>query len=270
MSVVGSPSTPRKDPHHFLEAQDRKDLSKGGQESGYSTPEGQQQKPKKVIYEVVVWCVLPSYTSYFIQKINQSEQEEMSCDFKTELICRLKWSRSDRTIPWEFDLELILVRWHGNSWIGGLYECDLTECCEPHVLPYSWDVDHHHFDPSLWCCLYWGLVGNNYGWPSNYSKMVLFSLFFTVDVSCMCIQTKTWEPSAIKVHILLYAVWSRFKKEQSVFTITIIWYVCFFNVHFYDTDFCSNKSEKKKTRMCIGATHTRHVSHNYSTSLKHF
>ncbi|XP_052674901.1 hemicentin-1-like isoform X1 [Crassostrea angulata] len=50
----GSPSTPRKDPHHFLEAQDRKDLSKGGQESGYSTPEGQQQKPKKVIYEVVV------------------------------------------------------------------------------------------------------------------------------------------------------------------------------------------------------------------------
>lgn len=136
MSVVGSPSTPRKDPHHFLEAQDRKDLSKGGQESGYSTPEGQQQKPKKVIYEVVVWCVLPSYTSYFIQKINQSEQEEMSCDFKTELICRLKWSRSDRTIPWEFDLELILVRWHGNSWIGGLYECDLTECCEPHVLPY--------------------------------------------------------------------------------------------------------------------------------------
>lgn len=115
MSVVGSPSTPRKDPHHFLEAQDRKDLSKGGQESGYSTPEGQQQKPKKVIYEVVVWCVLPSYTSYFIQKINQSEQEEMSCDFKTELICRLKWSRSDRTIPWEFDLELILVRWHGNS-----------------------------------------------------------------------------------------------------------------------------------------------------------
>lgn len=192
MSVVGSPSTPRKDPHHFLEAQDRKDLSKGGQESGYSTPEGQQQKPKKVIYEVVVWCVLPSYTSYFIQKINQSEQEEMSCDFKTELICRLKWSRSDRTIPWEFDLEQILVRWHGNSWIGGLYECDLTECCEPHVLPYSWDVDHHHFDPSLWCCLYWGLVGNNYGWPSNYSKMVLFSLFFTVDVSCMCIQTKTW------------------------------------------------------------------------------
>lgn len=113
--VVGSPSTPRKDPHHFLEAQDRKDLSKGGQESGYSTPEGQQQKPKKVIYEVVVWCVLLSYTSYFIQKINQSEKEEMSCDFKTELICRLKWSRSDRTIPWEFDLELILVRWHGNS-----------------------------------------------------------------------------------------------------------------------------------------------------------
>lgn len=54
LSVVGSPSTPRKDPHHFLEAQDRKDLSKGGQESGYSTPEGQQQKPKKVIYEVVV------------------------------------------------------------------------------------------------------------------------------------------------------------------------------------------------------------------------
>jgi len=51
----GSPSTPRKDPHHFLEAHDdRKDMSKGGPESGYSTPEGQQQKPKKVIYEVVV------------------------------------------------------------------------------------------------------------------------------------------------------------------------------------------------------------------------
>nr|XP_022324677.1 hemicentin-1-like isoform X3 [Crassostrea virginica] len=50
-----SPSTPRKDPHHFLEAHDdRKDMSKGGPESGYSTPEGQQQKPKKVIYEVVV------------------------------------------------------------------------------------------------------------------------------------------------------------------------------------------------------------------------
>ncbi|XP_061183978.1 cell adhesion molecule DSCAM-like isoform X2 [Saccostrea echinata] len=50
----GSPSTPRKDPHHFLEApDDRKDVSKGGQESGYSTPEG-HVKPKKVIYEVVV------------------------------------------------------------------------------------------------------------------------------------------------------------------------------------------------------------------------
>ncbi|XP_056010232.1 hemicentin-1-like isoform X3 [Ostrea edulis] len=50
----GSPSTLRKDPPNFLEAQDeRKDTSKSGQESGYSTPEG-QQKPKKVIYEVVV------------------------------------------------------------------------------------------------------------------------------------------------------------------------------------------------------------------------
>lgn len=50
----GSPSTPRKDPHHFLEApEDRKDVSKGGQESGYSTPDG-HVKPKKVIYEVVV------------------------------------------------------------------------------------------------------------------------------------------------------------------------------------------------------------------------
>lgn len=66
--------------------------------------------------------------------------------------------------------------------------------------------------------------------------------------------------SKYTVHILLYAVWSRFKKEQSVFTITIIWYVCFFNVHFYDTDFCSNKSEKKR-QGCVLVLHTRDMYH---------
>lgn len=245
MSVVGSPSTPRKDPHHFLEAQDRKDLSKGGQESGYSTPEGQQQKPKKVIYEVVVWCVLPSYTSYFIQKINQSEQEEMSCDFKTELICRLKWSRSDRTIPWEFDLELILVRWHGNSWIGGLYECDLTECCEPHVLPYSWDVDHHHFDPSLWCCLYWGLVGNNYGWPSNYSKMVLFSLF-SLWMYPACVYRPKHDNPVQSKYIYCYMLYDLALKRNKVYSLLLSYDMFAFSMCIFMTQtFVQTKVRKK-------------------------
>lgn len=34
----------------------------------------------------------------------------MLCDFKIELICKLKWLRLDRIIFWEFDFELILVR----------------------------------------------------------------------------------------------------------------------------------------------------------------
>ena len=50
ISMQGRPMSPHKD--KYIDLEDRKDPSLQSQESGYST--GDPNKPKKVIYEVVV------------------------------------------------------------------------------------------------------------------------------------------------------------------------------------------------------------------------
>ena len=78
------------------------------------------------------------------KKINQSEKRMLSCDC-LDKICWSKWSRSHWTIAFEkIDLELILVRWHGNSGLVAFMDVTFI-CCEPHVLPCSWDVEPSPF-----------------------------------------------------------------------------------------------------------------------------
>lgn len=137
------------------------------------------------------------------KKINQSEKRMLSCDC-LDKICWLKWSRLHWTIAFEkIDLELILVRWHGNSGLVAFMDVTFI-CCEPNVLPCYWDVEPSPFcDPSLWCFVteaFW--EKKNTLWLTfQLSKMVLF------PCQCGCIlhvlqkkpQTKTWKPVQSKI-----------------------------------------------------------------------
>ena len=159
------------------------------------------------------------------KKINQSEKRMLSC-VCLDKICWLKWSRLRWTIAFEkIDLELILVRWHGNSGLVAFMDVTFI-CCEPNVLPCYWDVEPSPFCDPFVTEAFWEKK-KHYGWPSNFQRWC-FS-HFSVDVSCMCYKKKPrpkhknlCNQKYVPVHIMLNAVWSRFNRKRSVFTISCL------------------------------------------------
>lgn len=102
----------------------------------------------KLLYDVYYSCpTLPTSS-----KKDQPIRKKDAVMWLLDKICWLKWSRLHWTIAFEkIDLELILVRWHGNSGLVAFMDVTFI-CCEPNVLPCYWDVEPSPFcDPSLWC-----------------------------------------------------------------------------------------------------------------------
>lgn len=186
------------------------------------------------------------------KKINQSEKRMLSCDC-LDKICWLKWSRLHWTIAFEkIDLELILVRWHGNSGLVAFMDVTFI-CCEPNVLPCYWDVEPSPFcDPSLWCFVteaFWEKKNTIADLPTF--KDGAFPISVWMYPACV---TKNPRPKHenlcnqkyVPVHIMLNAVWSRFNRKRSVFTISCLLF--FLIVHYNDTQ--TFVWTKVKTRMC--------------------
>lgn len=150
-------------------------------------------------------------------------------------------------------------------WIGGLYECDLTECCEPHVLPYSWDVDHHHLTH------HYGVVCTEALWEITMADLPTIQRWcffppFSLWMYPACVyrpkhdnpvQSNDVCPSTYTAICCMISLLKGTKCIHFYYHMICLLFKCAFLWH----RLLYKQKWGKKTRMCIGATHTRHVSH---------
>ena len=111
----------------------------------------------------------------------------------------------------------------------------------------------------LWSFCDWGLLGEKKNTMADLPTFKDGAFPISVWMYPACVtkkQTKTWKPVQSKyvpVHIMLNAVWSRFDRKRSVFTISCLLFykLCIIMTH-------RLLFEQKEKRGCVnGATHTQ-------------